>query len=290
MEPQAERLFYYSKSRDVKPGKGANEFSSDPNQYKTLLGVKDWRKILSNFYVSPFKWNGRRWNSVEHAFQSAKINLVDPRKAETFTLDSGSELGRADGLAARMQRKMVFLGPKELKKWDSIKSDVMEDILYAKYTQVPLAARVLLATGDAELWHSPGRAKAERQYELERVRDRLLEDTPLNVISSIMNPDKPLKKRKMSSPRKSRSKSSSRSKSPSRSPSRSKPISISDDDTEPEDPEVISKWKDELEKRRKRAKSPSRSKSASPSKSPSPKRSPPKPMIAQSFEEIYKMK
>jgi hypothetical protein len=39
----------------------------------------------------------------------------------------------------------------------------MESILYEKYTQVPLAGIVLMETDDAELWHSPGRAKAERQ-------------------------------------------------------------------------------------------------------------------------------
>jgi len=255
METTSDRLFYYSKSRDAKPGKGANEYTTDINRYKKLSDVKDWRKILSNFYVDPFKWNGRTWNSVEHAFQSAKIKLVDPVKAEKFTLDSGSELGQGDGLAARMQRKMVFLGPKELKKWDSIKSDVMEDILYAKFTQVPLAAKVLMETGDAELWHSPGRAKAERQFELERVRDRLMLDTPIPKLAKLTRGQKP----SPSPPRRSPSRSpSSPKKSPSRSGSKSKS-----------------------------PKSPSRS----PSRSPSPKKrkSPPKFLIANSFDEMYEM-
>ena len=188
MENQSDKLFYYSKSRDVTPSKGVNEYVKDPKIYGTLAQIKDWRKILSNFYVSPFKWNDRTWNSVEHAFQSSKISLVDPEKAELFTLESGDELGKSDGLVARMQRKMVFLEPKDLKKWNIIKSDIMEDILYAKFSQVPLAGKVLYFTENAELWHSPGRAKAERQFEIESVRKRLHEgDILLEDLTKILS-------------------------------------------------------------------------------------------------------
>jgi predicted NAD-dependent protein-ADP-ribosyltransferase YbiA (DUF1768 family) len=185
MEHSSDKLFYYSKSKDVYPGLGVNEYVKDPNLYKGLSKYKDWRKVLSNFYVAPFVYKNRTWNSVEHAFQSEKINLVDPEKAEWFTLDSGHKIGQGDGLEARKNRKLVLLGPKELKHWNKIKSDIMEEILYEKFIQVPLAGRVLLETENAELWHSPGRAKAERQTELENVRDKLIIDTPLPVLSRI---------------------------------------------------------------------------------------------------------
>jgi hypothetical protein len=87
-----------------------------------------------------------------------------------------------------MQRKMVFLEPKDLKKWNIMKSEIMEDILYAKFSQVPLAGKVLYFTENAELWHSPGRAKAERQFEIESVRKRLHEgDILLEDLTKILS-------------------------------------------------------------------------------------------------------
>ena len=47
-----DQLFYYSKSADKPAGKGTNEIAVDYNIYKELNKIKDWRKILSNFYVS----------------------------------------------------------------------------------------------------------------------------------------------------------------------------------------------------------------------------------------------
>ena len=82
-------LFYFSKSADKKPGKGVNEFVKNLKDYEELSQIKDWRKILSNFYVAPFKYNGKTWNTIEHAFQSKKIELVDEKLAEKFTLESG---------------------------------------------------------------------------------------------------------------------------------------------------------------------------------------------------------
>jgi len=165
-------LFFFSKSADKPAGKGKNEHLSNPLEYTVLNHISQWRKILSNFYVAPFRWNNRTWNSVEHAFQSRKIALVDPVRAEWFTLESGHALGKGDGLAARKERKMVLLDDEQLRKWNNMKSKVMENILYAKFSQVELARRVLLATGNAVLLHG-ARGPAERQVELENVRRQL---------------------------------------------------------------------------------------------------------------------
>ena len=71
-----------------------NEFVKNLKDYEELSQIKDWRKILSNFYVAPFKYNGKTWNTIEHAFQSKKIELVDEKLAEKFTLESGDGIGR----------------------------------------------------------------------------------------------------------------------------------------------------------------------------------------------------
>jgi ribA/ribD-fused uncharacterized protein len=163
-------LFFFSKSADKAPGKGKNEKTS--SDYSELAHISHWRKVLSNFYVSPFIWRNRTWNSVEHAFQSSKIALVDSERAEWFNLESGHEIGKGDGNRARKNRKLVILEHEKLRTWNSIKSSIMEEILYAKFSQVALARTVLLATKNAVLLHG-ARGPAQQQFELERVRSRL---------------------------------------------------------------------------------------------------------------------
>ena len=51
-------LYFYSKSADKKPGKGANETVHDDSKYEKLSQTKDWRKVLSNFHCSPFEFEG----------------------------------------------------------------------------------------------------------------------------------------------------------------------------------------------------------------------------------------
>jgi predicted NAD-dependent protein-ADP-ribosyltransferase YbiA (DUF1768 family) len=88
-----DKLCYYSKSKNVNAGRGANEFVNDPAIYSELNKIDNWRKKLSNFYTEPFIYEGKRYNSVEHAFQSYKIALVSKEKAEYFTLDSNLPIG-----------------------------------------------------------------------------------------------------------------------------------------------------------------------------------------------------
>jgi predicted NAD-dependent protein-ADP-ribosyltransferase YbiA (DUF1768 family) len=165
-------LFFFSKSADKPVGKGTNEHVSNPQDYMQLGQITHWRKILSNFYVAPFVWRDRTWNSVEHAFQASKIALVDSVKSEWFTMESGHELGQGDGCAARKCRKLVLLNSEKLQEWNRMKSGLMEDILYAKFSQIDLPRKVLLATGNAVLLHG-ARGPVERQIELEKVRERL---------------------------------------------------------------------------------------------------------------------
>jgi hypothetical protein len=79
-----DKLFYFSKSRDVLPGKGLNEIVENHLIYNDLAKIKDWRKILSNFHIFPFIYEGNTYNTIEHAFQAKKINIVDNNKIYTF--------------------------------------------------------------------------------------------------------------------------------------------------------------------------------------------------------------
>lgn len=170
----ADVLFFFSKSADAVPGKGIHECVHDTHAYKELSSIQDWRKILSNFYVAPFRWRGKTWKTAEHAFQSRKIELVNECKADWFTLESGHEIGQGNGSVARKHRKLVLLEDTTLQYWRQINADVMKEIWYCKFSQIELCQRVLLETGNARLLHSFGRGRRpERLWGLEQVRDIL---------------------------------------------------------------------------------------------------------------------
>jgi ribA/ribD-fused uncharacterized protein len=169
----SDRLYYFSGSADKMPGKGANEYITDPNKYVKLGKIPNWRKMLSNFYVAPFEVLSVRWNSVEHMFQSYKINIVNPQLAWTFSLNSQSPLSLGDGSVAQKNRKAAILSSDQIKQWDEMKDSVLYAALKGKFTQHPELRELLLATNNAELWHGAARTPASRQFLLERVRSEL---------------------------------------------------------------------------------------------------------------------
>lgn len=184
---QQDRLFFHSKSAQKVAGNGANEAVADPAAYAALNRTPQWRSVLSNFWTAPFRYtDGYTYNSVEHCFQAQKIWLPNSplrsggaaipfpeSMAFTFTQDSGSVLGLADGGVAQSMRKMMVLTPGELTHWGNMKDEVMEAAQLAKFSQNPELWEILLATGEAELWHGAARQKPSRMISLERVRSAL---------------------------------------------------------------------------------------------------------------------
>lgn len=173
----ADMLVFYSGSKDAAPGKGVHERVESPGMYAALRGVPNWRKVLSNFHVCPFEFNGERYQSIEHVFQSYKIRLADAVKARHFTLDSGHDIGQGDGAVAQKHRRYVRLTRPQLEYWDAIQQPVMESAAYRKYQSCPEALAVLKATHKAQLWHLvKQRGKPStlvRFHHLERIRQAL---------------------------------------------------------------------------------------------------------------------
>ena len=171
---KGDRLYFYSGSADRPPGQGVHEAVGELSAYAALGRIRHWRRMLSNFWTADFILNGCTYRTVEHAFQAAKIALVDPALARTFTLESGSQLAQGDGAAARKERKMALLSSEQLRTWTTRKHAVMEAAMQAKFSQHEALRSVLLATRDAELWHGVGRGQPpERILELETVRRAL---------------------------------------------------------------------------------------------------------------------
>ena len=169
-----DKLFYYSKSANKQAGKGVNEFVSNYNEYDELNKIKDWRKMLSNFYVAEFNYNGNTYYTAEHAFQAKKIELVDSAKAYFFCIESGNIIGTTnDGNIARKNRKLVILDDESIKIWNKIKHNIMKEILICKFTQNNELGNVLLLTKKAILLHGAKGIPISRQYDLEEVRNSL---------------------------------------------------------------------------------------------------------------------
>jgi ribA/ribD-fused uncharacterized protein len=171
---EEDKLFYYSKSANKQAGKGVNEFVSNYNEYDELNKIKDWRKMLSNFYVAEFNYNGNTYYTAEHAFQAKKIELVDSAKAYFFCIESGNIIGTTkDGNIARKNRKLVILDDERIKIWNKIKHNIMKEILICKFTQNKELGNVLLLTKKAILLHGAKGIPISRQYDLEEVRNSL---------------------------------------------------------------------------------------------------------------------
>lgn len=98
--------------------------------------------FLSNFYEAPLVYKGLRYLNSESAYQGQK----DPSRAEEFV-----------GLKA-IQSKCLGRKVAIRDDWDSVKLDIMYEIVLAKFTQNPKLLDKLKATGDAILiegnyWH-----------------------------------------------------------------------------------------------------------------------------------------
>ena len=174
---------FYSKSKDVMPGKGGNnhkdaekkwsEKVSDPTKFDELSRIKDWRKVLSNMWSGQnedkplFSLEGYEWASVEHWFHANKFRWMIEESEEykdfyeKFTFNSGSEIckdaklaltagGRSGKVRGKKYRpKSVVLDP----KWEDIKERIMMNGQKEKYEQDELSKKVLLATKDSKLVH-----------------------------------------------------------------------------------------------------------------------------------------
>lgn len=105
---------------------------------RTIVRFDGEHAFLSNFHPSPVRGPlSLLFPTVEHAFQAAKC--VRSRDVEMI-LDA-----RTPGIAKRMGR-----GVEMRSNWDEIRVEVMEELVWAKFTAPTLRTK-LLSTGDAKL-------------------------------------------------------------------------------------------------------------------------------------------
>lgn len=191
---EQDRFFFYSQSRDVLPGHGANE-RGDPNHYKSLSSIRDWRKMLSNFWIEPFEAEGAHYASVEHYYHSKKFPLF-PEWQKQFTMESESEISKNPAMAKGAGRKTgkyqkrqirpirITADPRVFKKENNDRIFIVG--MFSKFTQSKRLKEALLATGNVQLWHIVSRGKPIRFTYLEKVRECIRKfdsQTDLAIIS-----------------------------------------------------------------------------------------------------------
>lgn len=104
---------------------------------QTITKFRGLHGFLSNFHPCDVFFEGRTYPSAENAYQAAK--LPDGPGREPFV-----SCGAGD--AKRLGRR-VAIDP----TWDARKLDVMERVVWAKFSQNEELAAWLLATGDRPL-------------------------------------------------------------------------------------------------------------------------------------------
>ncbi|ORZ38982.1 hypothetical protein BCR44DRAFT_24703 [Catenaria anguillulae PL171] len=174
-------LRFFSGSKPVPPGPGPGERVHDPSVYTALAAIPHWRRVLSNFdSTTPFSWRNHQWASIEHAFQGAKMGLVNQHAMAAFALDSTRDdrgefahIGVQSALVARNSRKLLVLPPTKVREWGQMSWQVMEEIAREKYRACELGKQVLRETRGAQLWHAGPRVAPVRFEHLERIRDEL---------------------------------------------------------------------------------------------------------------------
>lgn len=178
------RFLVYSKSSDKPyPGTGFNEHIKEEEKplFKYLSTLDDWRKKLDYYWVEPFEFDGKHWNTVEHFYQASKFKKHTDFY-NLFTLESNSIIctdpilaNHAGGKEGKINRKKFrpnhvtidkHFYDKHLDRLALIKAN------YAKFSQHLPLKNILLATRDAMLHHFDN-GKVEAMYSLMRVRDML---------------------------------------------------------------------------------------------------------------------
>ena len=169
-DPETEFMFYNRSNHKPLPGRGVGEKiqAGRREDFKKLATFKDWRRKLSNEWISPIDVDGHQWNSVEHYYQGSKYKDGNPEIYYQFTLDSRSELGKSVDRAKRFKDRepdIEFFGKRQKK--------VICEGLDAKFNQHMDLRNILTATLDATLTEYRPKQEKMLATELMNIRKNL---------------------------------------------------------------------------------------------------------------------
>lgn len=111
--------------------------------------------FLSHFHHAEIRLDDETWPTAEHYYQAQKS--IDPSYREAIRTAKGPGVAKrlaAQPLAPGKQAKQSWFrkhGSLPRPDWHDVKLDIMRAVDWAKFSQNPELARLLLGTGDAEL-------------------------------------------------------------------------------------------------------------------------------------------
>jgi predicted NAD-dependent protein-ADP-ribosyltransferase YbiA (DUF1768 family) len=173
---------FYDKSAHFKPGKGAGEKIDEKKlkDFGALANIKNWRRMLSNYYPSEFKFDGKKWFSVAHYLEGSKYKKYNPEIYNLFSLDSESEISKNISAVKTLENKRNYNGkeiiPKDVKIDEDYSENILEnidDILLAKFNQNDDMKKALKETQNAKLILYNVRKPPVTQYKLMEIRKKL---------------------------------------------------------------------------------------------------------------------
>jgi len=149
---------------------------------KPISQFKDEFEFLSNFYTSPFVYDGYCWPTVEHAFQAAKAKFPTERWL--------IRIAKHPAIAKKKGRYISLR-----KDWEQVKVSIMTELVWLKFEYNLTLREKLMDTGRVELiegnwWHdnfwgdcfckkcTNQEGKNMLGYILMTVRELLLDDQP----------------------------------------------------------------------------------------------------------------
>jgi N-glycosidase YbiA len=134
-----------------------NRFAMIPTDGRILYFARDRAsfRFLSHFYQSPIFVDGETWPTVEHYFQAQRSNDPTYREAirRAVTPGNAERLAASPDAPRRISKQSWFRrhGMQPRADWRDVELDIMRRGDWAKFTQNPPLAEMLLATGSAEL-------------------------------------------------------------------------------------------------------------------------------------------
>jgi predicted NAD-dependent protein-ADP-ribosyltransferase YbiA (DUF1768 family) len=158
-------LFYSKSSNKPYPGYGSGEkmLEINKNDYSELSKIPEWRKKLSNFWLSNIKIDDYTFASVEHYYQACKFKKNNPDFYFQFSINSDSNISKDPKMAKSAGGKSGKYKNKLLRNKNiiidddffntNIHNEEMYKAQYAKFTQNDDLKNLLLQTKNAKLMH-----------------------------------------------------------------------------------------------------------------------------------------
>lgn len=115
-----------------------NKEDKQPAEIKTIESFAGDYSFLSNFYPCVIIFEGQKYNSTEHAYQAAKCKNIDDRAKFRESIKAS---------------KAKFLGKKVAMRpdWESVKLQIMYEVVKQKFSKYDNLKKLLLDTGEAEI-------------------------------------------------------------------------------------------------------------------------------------------